>query len=133
MSARNGGNGIPAVIKRATGVDVEEITIRLAIGETCQLPGSETPMQVQRGAASWVFGSRSGGILRAISDFAQVKAVVPELFELNLAVAVGTPVEPFEHNGNLIGYAVFDCEPPSTICGNGCAHRKRPRYQSGLT
>ena len=68
-------------------------------------------MQVQRGAASWIFGSRTGGILRAISDFAQVKAAVPELLELNLAVAVGTSVEPFEHNGNLIGYAVFDCEP----------------------
>jgi biotin carboxylase len=108
MSARNGGNGIPAVIKRATDVDVEEATIRLAVSDMLQLPESKDPM---RGAASLVFGSRSGGILGQISDFADVKAAVPELVELNLAVPLGGSVEPFQHNGNLIGYAVFDCEP----------------------
>jgi hypothetical protein len=36
--------------------------------------------------------------------------MVPELLELSLAVDVGGPVKPFEHNGNLIGYAVFGCE-----------------------
>jgi hypothetical protein len=38
-------------------------------------------------------------------------ALVPELTELNFAVSPGGPVRPFEHNGNLIGYAIFDCEP----------------------
>ena len=41
MSARNGGNGIPAVIKRATGVDVEEATIRLALGEAWRPPDNQ--------------------------------------------------------------------------------------------
>ena len=40
--------------------------------------------------------------------------MVPELFELNFAVPLGGAVKPFEHNGNLIGYAVFDCEPPAS-------------------
>lgn len=111
MSARNGGNGIPAVIKRATGVDVEEATIRLALGEAWRPPeGKGRP----RGAASLVFGSRSGGTLVNAGSFAQVQQKVPELVELNLAVPLGNPVKPFEHNGNLIGYAVFDCEPPAS-------------------
>ena len=107
MSARNGGNGIPAVIKRATDVDVEEVTIRLAVGDMRQLPESKQPMH---GAASLVFGSQTRGNLGRISDFAEVKAAVPELVELSLAVPLGGSVEPFQHNGNLIGYAVFDCE-----------------------
>jgi biotin carboxylase len=113
MSARNGGNGIPAVIERATGVDVEEATIRLALGEAW------CPAQTQeaRGAASLVFGSRSGGTLVNAGSFAQVRQKVPELVELNLAVPSGGQVKPFEHNGNLIGYAVFDCEPPATYVG----------------
>jgi carbamoylphosphate synthase large subunit len=111
MSARNGGNGIPAVIMRATRVDVEEATIRLALGEAWRLP--EVNGQL-RGAASLVFGSRSGGTLVNAGSFAQVQQKVPELVELNLAVPLGNPVKPFEHNGNLIGYAVFDCEPPAT-------------------
>ena len=113
MSARNGGNGIPAVIKRATGVDVEEATIRLALGEAwCPAQTQET--ECSRGAASLVFGSRYNGILVSAGSFAQVQQKVPELVELNFAVPSGGEVKPFEHNGNLIGYAVFDCESPAS-------------------
>ena len=62
------------------------------------------------GAASLIFGSQTGGTLGQISDFADVHAAVPELVELSLAVPLGGSVEPFQHNGNLIGYAVFDCD-----------------------
>jgi biotin carboxylase len=110
MSARNGGNGIPAVIERATGVDVEGATIRLALGELHAPPQAGEKV---RGAASFVFGSRTRGRLRKINEFAQVKTTVPELIELNVIVGPDDAVEPFEHNGNLIGYAVFDCEPAS--------------------
>jgi biotin carboxylase len=112
MSARNGGNGIPAVIKRATGVDVEEATIRLALGEAWRPP--EADGRLQRRAGSLVFGSRTGGTLRHVGSFAEVRQSVPELAELNLAVPMGSPVMPFAHNGNLIGYAVFDCDPPAS-------------------
>ena len=112
MSARNGGNGIPAVIKRATGIDVEEATIRLALGEAWRPPEAEG--RLHRRAGSLVFGSRTGGTLRQVGSFAEVQQSVPELAELNFAVPLGSPVKPFEHNGNLIGYAVFDCEPPAS-------------------
>ena len=111
MSARNGGNGIPAIIKRATGVDVEEATIRLALGEGWHpLPAGD----FMRAAGSLVLGSPIGGMLKRVGSFKEVKQSVPELAELNFAVSVGDPVGPFEHNGNSIGYAVFDYQPPNT-------------------
>jgi biotin carboxylase len=114
MSARSGGNGIPAVIKRATGVDVVEATIRLALGEAWRPPETEDEGQRRRGSGSLVFGSRRCGTLRKVGSLAHVQQLVPELTELNFAVPLGNPVRPFEHNGNLIGYAVFDCEPSTT-------------------
>jgi biotin carboxylase len=111
MSARNGGNGIPAIIYRATGVDVEKAAIQFALGEPVVLPpGVDADRLVRRGAASLVFGSRMDGTLRHINDLEQVRELVPELFELNVAVPVGGRVSPFEHNGNLVGCALFDCE-----------------------
>ncbi len=111
MSARNGGNGIPAIIYRATGVDVEKAAIQLALGEPLAvLPGVDADLLVKRGAASLIFGSFTGGTLRHLNSLEQVGAVVPELYELNLAVPVGGTVSPFEHNGNLVGCALFDCE-----------------------
>lgn len=111
MSARNGGNGIPAVIKRATGVDVEEATIRHALGEAWQPPEAKGQL---RGAASLVFGHPRGGTLASAGSFADIRQKVPQLVELNFAVPVGGHVKPFEHNGNLIGYVVFDCASPAT-------------------
>jgi biotin carboxylase len=107
MSGRNGGNGIPPVIARATGIDVEVATLRLAMGEQLNLP---VDGPAAAGAASWIFGSESGGVLREIRDMATVRADVPEMFDLILAAQPGSTVKPFEHNGNLIGCALFDCE-----------------------
>jgi biotin carboxylase len=111
MSARNGGNGIPAIIYRATGVDVEKAAIQLALGEAVAVPPSvDADLLVRRGAASRIFGSSLGGTLRHINSLEQARALVPELFDLNVAVPVGGRVGPFEHNGNLVGCALFDCE-----------------------
>jgi hypothetical protein len=49
-----------------------------------------------------------------------VQQSVPELAELNVAVPLGSAVKPFEHNGNLIGYAVFDCDPPASYADVAC-------------
>lgn len=106
MSARNGGNGIPAVIERATGVDVERATIQCALGTTPALPDRA---EVARGAGSFVFGSLTGGTLAHLCTPAELRARVSEVFEVHHARKVGDQVEPFEHNGNLIGYALFDC------------------------
>ena len=67
MSARSGGNGIPAVIKRATGVDIEEATVRLALGEAWRMPETGDIGQLRRGTGSLVFGSKGNGILRKLA------------------------------------------------------------------
>ncbi len=106
MSARNGGNGIPAVIFRAVGVDVEVMTIRYALGDHSR-PFS--PGRDDKGAGSYIFGSAMGGMLKHISGLDDLQAEIPEVFDLFLATPIGDEVKPFTHNGNLIGYALFDC------------------------
>lgn len=109
MSPRNGGNGIPAVISRATGYDVERQTLLIALGQAPE----PVPSATTRGAGSLVFGSPSAGLLRSVADKTTLKARVPEVFELSLAKRPGDRVEAFVHNGNMIGYALFDCPRPS--------------------
>lgn len=106
MSARNGGNGIPAVIERSTGVDVERAAIHLALGDIPDLPDH---IEIKNGAGSFVFGSLTGGKLERICPRADLQRHVPEVFEVHYAKQPGDLIEPFEHNGNLIGFALFDC------------------------
>jgi biotin carboxylase len=108
MSPRNGGNGIPAVIRRATGVDVEQATLMFSLGQVPNM--TETARDI--GAASWVFGSERAGILKNLKSLEEVRNVVPEVFDLHQVVPLGAKVEHFEHNGNLLGYVLFDCKSP---------------------
>ncbi len=108
MSPRNGGNGIPEVIERATGIDVQVAKLRIALGESAQLP--DAGELCVRGVGSWIFGSDYGGVLKSIRGFEEIQADVPEVFQLFLALKPGCMVNRFDHGGNLLGYAVFDCE-----------------------
>lgn len=106
MSPRNGGNGIAAVIERATGVNVEEMTLRIAARDP--LPPFANAA-IRRGVGSFVFGSPGGGLLKSIADEDELRRAVPEVFYYYLSLQPGDRVPPFEHNGNLIGYVLFDC------------------------
>lgn len=109
MSARNGGNGIPAVIERSTGVDVEKATLLMALGEKPLL--EKRPEQ--RGAGSSVFGVQKEAIFRGGASLKKVQGQLPELFALHYALKPGERVQPFIHNGNMLGYGLFDCEDDS--------------------
>ena len=106
MSGRNGGNGIAGVIERATGFDVETAAIHLALGAGLDLPAR---MEARRGAGSLVFGSPTGGTLVHLCSAAELQRRVPEVFAVTLVKLPGDRVEPFEHNGNLVGFVLFDC------------------------
>jgi len=106
IGGRTGGNGIPAVIQRATTVDVEAATLKSAMGEQVTFANRGDTI---RGCGSVVFGSSSPGVLERISTFEELRHHLPKVLELNLALRKGQPVEAFGHNGSLIGYAVFDC------------------------
>src|SRR5262249_1610709 len=73
ISARNGGNGIPAIIERATGVDIEEPDIRIALGQQPfpSASGSTSKGSLVRGAGSLVFGSAIEGTLARVSTFSE--------------------------------------------------------------
>ncbi len=106
VSGRTGGNGIPAVILRAAGVDVEEATLKAAMGEKVALNNRG---KISRGCGSIVFGSAEAGVLDRIGTLETLRRRVPEVLELDLALRGGQAVEAFDHSGCMIGYAVFDC------------------------
>lgn len=106
MSARNGGNGIPSVIKRAMGTDLEMMTIKHAVGDD---PGTIITNPKHDAACSFIFGSQDEGLLKHINRVDIVRSEVPEVFELFLTKNPGDKVPVFTHNGNLLGYALFDC------------------------
>lgn len=105
MSPRLGGNGIPELIRRGTGVDLMDLTLRYALGDFGCLPD----MQVNKPCGSWVFGSELAGELTHIATFDAMHAQVPALFAYVVNYKMGASVPSFEHSGNALGYALFDC------------------------
>jgi biotin carboxylase len=114
MSPRLGGNGIPKLIRRATGADLIEATIHYALGCPVALPPMLT---VTNPCGSWVFGSACAGRLVAVASDTAVWAQVPELFDYLFAYTCGDEVPAFEHSGNSLGYALFDCPAPAGYAG----------------
>ena len=107
MSPRNGGNGIPAIIKRATGIDLEIATLQLALGDKIEL----SPKKARyRGCGSFMFGSDQTGKLSHLSPRETVLKEMPQVFELYLNYQIGDRVFSFEHSGNMLGYVLLDCE-----------------------
>lgn len=106
MSARNGGNGLPQVISRGTGVDVEENSIRLAMGEPVDVVACGNTIN---GCGSCVFGSPASGILRSIATADSIIAEIPEVYDVYYALQAGDRVARFDDNSRMIGYALFDC------------------------
>ena len=106
MSARNGGNGIPQVINRGTGVDVEVQSLWLAMGEAVNVGACSNPI---RGCGSYVFGSPASGTLKSMASAESVIAKIPEVFDVSYALQAGDAVAKFENNSEMIGYALFDC------------------------
>lgn len=106
ISPRLGGNGIPELIRRSTGVDLIDLTVRYALGKLETIPAS---MTVKQPCGSWVFGTDVAGCMTHIATEAHLKANMPELFEYVINYQIGDYVPHFEHSGNCLGYALFDC------------------------
>jgi biotin carboxylase len=105
MSARNGGNGIPELIRYATGVDLFDAVIRQALGETVRF----SPYPTLRPCGSLVFGSPQAGRLEHVASADAVQAACPEVFSVFASYRPGDDVPAFTHNGNMLGYVLFDC------------------------
>lgn len=110
MSPRLGGNGIPLIIERSTGVDLITANIHFALGENVDLPERPT---MTKSCGSRVFGSDYTGILKNIATEEELKAAVPQVFEYVLYYHIGDKVTEFVHSANSLGYALFDCPSSS--------------------
>lgn len=108
MSPRLGGNGIPMIIHRATGVDLMAATLRFAIGQRVELPAQ---LAITRSCGSWIFGSTSAGQIVSVADKPTMQAAVPEVFEYVVHCQIGDMVPSFVHSGNSLGYVLFDNPP----------------------
>jgi hypothetical protein len=113
MSPRLGGNGIPKLIQRATGVDLINATVQYALGNPSPLPPS---LEVTQRCGSWVFGSEQAGRLEHIASPNAVRTRVPELFDYVFNYQIGDTVPYFEHSGHSLGYALFDCPSTASYC-----------------
>jgi biotin carboxylase len=111
MSPRLGGNGIPMIIERATGVDLITATVRFALGEDVELPSK---LRVVMRCGSWIFGSDHAGRLEGISTEEELRVAVPQVFECMINYRVGDKVPRFVHSGNSLGHVLFDCPSQSS-------------------
>jgi len=106
MSPRLGGNGIPMIIERGTGVDLIGSTICFALGEKVDVSKRREDI---RSCGSWIFGSKHGGILEKIGTDQEIRATIPEIFEYVVHYHVGERVPHFIHSAANLGYVLFDC------------------------
>jgi hypothetical protein len=108
MSPRHGGNGIPMLIEHGTGVDILAATLRFAVGEDVVLAADPA---VRKPCGSWVFGSDRAGIVEEIASEEMVRSAVPEVLTCSIHAQQGEQVPAFIHNGNSLGFVLFDCFP----------------------
>jgi biotin carboxylase len=108
MSPRLGGNGIPIIIERGTGVDLFSAAIQQSLGLNVKL---SEKVNINRSCGALILGSNTEGILKHVAADREMMDAVPEIFEYHLSYKVGDEVPIFSHGGNSLGYACFDCPP----------------------
>lgn len=111
MSPRLGGNGIPEIIARGTAVDLIAAILWFSLGEEFELPPCAP---ILRPCGSWVFGSEHAGRLVRIASEPEMMASLPQVFKHVTQYDIGDEVPAFDHNGNSLGYTLFDCPPSSS-------------------
>ncbi len=111
LSPRLGGNGIPMIVERGTGVDLFSAAIQLSLGYKVKLPEKA---EINRSCGTIIFGSDIEGILKHLAADQEIMDAVPEIFKYHLSFKIGEKVPRFTHGGNSLGYALFDCPPQLT-------------------
>jgi len=109
MGPRTGGNGIPALIRRATGMDLEEACILRALGREVTFP---EPPKSLRSCGSYIIGSKAAGVLPRVPSHEEIQEFVPGLYESFFTVRPGEMAPKFEHGGHMLGWLLFDCDSP---------------------
>ncbi|MBF0406206.1 MAG: ATP-grasp domain-containing protein [Candidatus Riflebacteria bacterium] len=106
MAVRCGGNGIVPLMRRGFGADLSLATIQHSLGEKADIPHRDVP----NGSASMMIIPEKSGTFYDTIDEKELKKIVPEVFQLLISVKSGEEIPPFQHSGNIIGLALFDCQ-----------------------
>lgn len=107
IAGRPGGNGISDLIKYAYAVDVEEILLKMALGEFAEKDFGKQKML--QGCGSLVFGSSRSGTIQRLPDPDLLLLDYPEIIQQCFCKTMGDNVSIFRNNNELIGYIVFQC------------------------
>lgn len=105
ITPRLGGNGVPLIVSHYTGVDLVELSLRMAMGERVRPP---EPSGDGRGCGSVLIVSGRSGRLRSIANASELERV-PGVVRTVLGVAPGDSVSAFRHGGDVLGYAIVEC------------------------
>lgn len=106
IGLRNGGNGIPDLIRHNRGVDLLAWTLEHALeGSLSEAQVPSTPQEI----SSYIFGSPRPGRLLEVSNIQSLQAEVPQIFSMTLAKKPGDLVDEFTHNAHLVGYLLIHC------------------------
>lgn len=109
LSPRNGGNGLAPLIQRATGIDLEEAMVRLALGEILDTSPWGAAMASPRGCGVAILGSDRPGKLVAAPSLGDFQLRTPGVFRVDWARQPGQTVAAFTHNGDAVAHVLFDC------------------------
>jgi biotin carboxylase/glycosyltransferase involved in cell wall biosynthesis len=111
MSPRIGGNGIPSLIRHATGLDLHRIAVETALGRAPAM----VPTVRESGAAVHTLGSLVEGTVARLPEFAELRQEIPELVELEFDVVAGDRVRPFVDSSDQLGRALTEGGDPDEL------------------
>lgn len=106
MSPRLGGNGIPFLIERGSGIDLITATANYAVGNACDLPQK---IAVKQGCGSWILGSPCSGRLLGIAPGDVMREAVPEIFDYQIYCDLNQKIEAMDNSSKALGWVLFDC------------------------
>jgi biotin carboxylase len=105
VSPRLGGNGIPELIRRAEGFDLEARVILQALGN----PATPDDGPTHGVVGSALLGFDRPGFVKCLPNLDDVRSVVKSAWGVHWAKGVGEHVKPMVDAGGMIGVIYFDC------------------------
>jgi biotin carboxylase len=105
VSPRLGGNSIPDLIRRSTGLDFEAMSVLQALGLDVTLEEN----QPHGMAGSVILGATRPSIVSYLPSLTEMRSLVNAVWNVQWAKGVGESVNPMANAGDMIGVVCFDC------------------------
>jgi biotin carboxylase len=109
MGSRLGGNGMPQLVRLATGVD----TVSAAVAHACGEPFDVTP-RFRRAAMLHILHTGEAGTLERLEGVEHIEQS-PEVVACELFVSAGSVVAPYVRAANKLGYVLLAASRPEAL------------------